>query len=404
MGEKIALGFHTCVDYELHWDTEVMEALIRKFDIHDNELRIEPESDSERMLLISCLAHMKSGTGGEIVPAEATICNDFAEHFSYKVTLGGTATRAAIALHCLGYRSVLQTSCYNKHVAQLIPSGIQVVPGVAPNENDIYPHIILQYAGGIRIHANDIDFVTPRENRILISRDMTSLNIPVLPKTFGPMLSDTEVILLGCFSQVLDWDILKDRVKKTKELLTYLPKDAVVVLEDGCYIKKDFRYYVHQQLVPESHVLSMNEDELQEYIGKRINILNPEAMQKALEYVAQNSGAKILVVHSAAWALAYGSNAAMMKQALIGGVTTAGSRFRVGDALNPEAYAETQSMVDKAEGLAFCQQMHQLLGDRICCIPSKNLSCVKNPTIVGLGDSFAGGLLPGLLKRNRNKN
>lgn len=402
MGEKIALGFHTCVDYELRWNTEVVEALVKELDIHDSELRIEPETDSLRMLVISCLAHLKSGTGGEIVPTEAKICNDFASHFSYQVTLGGTATRAAIALHCLGYRSVLQTSCYNHHVEQLMPSSIRILPGVGPDEQDIQPHIILQCAGNVRIHANDIDFVTPRENRILISRDTTSLNIPVLPEAFGPMLSDAEVLLLGCFSQVLDWDILKDRVKKTKALLTYLPKDAIVVLEDGCYIKKDFRYYVHQQLIPVSHVLSMNEDELQEYIGKRINILDSKAMAHALDYVAQNSGAKILVVHSASWALAYGPDAAMMKQALIGGVITAGSRFRVGDALNPQAYAQTQAMADKAEGIVFCKQMKQLLGDRICCVPSKDLSSVKNPTVVGLGDSFAGGLLPGLLKENRN--
>ena len=401
MGEKIALGFHTCIDYELHWDTEVVEALIREFNIHDSELHIDPETYSLRMLVISCLAHLKSGTGGEIVPTDAKICNDFAENFSYRVTLGGTATRAAIALHCLGYRSVLQTSCYNRYVEQLMPSSVQVLPGAGPDEQDIQPHIILQCAGGIRIHANDIDFVTPRENRILISRDTTSLNIPVLPDAFGPMLVDTEVLLLGCFSQVLDWDVLKDRVEKIKHLLTHLPKDAIVVLEDGCYIKKDFRYYVHQQLIPNCHVLSMNEDELQEYIGRRINILDPASMQEALKYVAQNSGAKILVVHSAAWALAYGQDAAMMKQALIGGVTTAGSRFRVGDALTPQVYAQTQAMADKADGVIFCEQMKQLLGDRICCVPSKDLSSVKNPTVVGLGDSFAGGLLPGLLKENR---
>lgn len=28
MNEKIALGFHTCVDYELKWDTQVAEAQI----------------------------------------------------------------------------------------------------------------------------------------------------------------------------------------------------------------------------------------------------------------------------------------------------------------------------------------------------------------------------------------
>ena len=39
MGEKIALGFHTCVDYELDWDLSVIEGLIRKFDVRRSEIR-----------------------------------------------------------------------------------------------------------------------------------------------------------------------------------------------------------------------------------------------------------------------------------------------------------------------------------------------------------------------------
>ena len=51
--------------------------------------------------------------------------------------------------------------------------------------------------------------------------------------------------------------------------------------------------------------------------------------------------------------------------------------------------------------MTFCQQMRQRQGERICCVPCKDLSHVTNPAVVGLGDSFAGGLLPGLLKENR---
>ena len=29
MNERIALGFHTCVDYELKWDTQVVEEQIK---------------------------------------------------------------------------------------------------------------------------------------------------------------------------------------------------------------------------------------------------------------------------------------------------------------------------------------------------------------------------------------
>ena len=52
--------------------------------------------------------------------------------------------------------------------------------------------------------------------------------------------------MLGCFSEILESKILEDRVAKTKKLWESLPEHAVTVMEDGCYVKKEFRYYVHR--------------------------------------------------------------------------------------------------------------------------------------------------------------
>lgn len=299
MGKKIAMGFHTCVDYELVWDTAVAEEAIRAFDIHAAELKVYHEVASERELWIGCLALLQAGIGGEMMPQDPKVCIDFSDRFRYEITLGGTATRAAIVMDKMGYGSALQTSRYNRHVERLMPKLVEVLPGVPADHNDIYPHVVLQCAGGVRVHANDIDFVTPRENRILITSDLDSLHIPVLDQAFGAMLGDCEVFLMGCFSEILDRDILVDRVEKTRRLFTHLPEDALIVLEDGCYVKKDFRYYVHEQLCPHAHILSMNEDELQEYIGRRIDILDPDAVIPALETVHKNSGIPLVLVHAA---------------------------------------------------------------------------------------------------------
>lgn len=400
MSERIAMGFHTCVDYELVWDTQVVEEQIRAFDIHADELRTDIKVDSERAIWISCLAHFKEGVGGEMVPTVSEDCERFADHFKYEITMGGTPTRAAIILDRLGYDTVLQTSCYNKHVKRLMPSRVNVLPGVEEGDK-IYPHVVLQCKGGIRIHANDIDFITPRENRILISRDVDSLNMPILPEKFGKMIENAEVFLLGCFSEVIDEEILKNCLEKTKKLFSYLPEDAIVVAEDGCYVIKEFRYYAHEQLAPVIDVLSMNEDELQEYIGKKIDILNPEAVKEAVEFVYDRSGIRTILVHSAAWALAYGERALHMAKALEGGVTTASTRFRLGDHFTVQDYEDTKSISEKVDSIKFCERLKEMLGDKISCIPCKDLSYVENPTVVGLGDSFAGGLLPGLLKENR---
>ena len=174
-------------------------------------------------------------------------------------------------------------------------------------------------------------------------------------------------------------------------------------MEDGCYVVKEFRYYVHKQLAPVTDILSMNEDELQEYIGKRIDILDPKAVLDAVETVHKNSGIKTILVHSAAWALAYGEKAHIMKNSLNGGIAMAGTRFRMGDVFTPEDYNETMQMPGRAESVRFCEDIKELSDNHICCVPCKDLRYVEHPTVVGLGDSFAGGLLPGLLKENRKE-
>jgi hypothetical protein len=44
--------------------------------------------------------------------------------------------------------------------------------------------------------------------------------------------------------------------------------------------------------------------------------------------------------------------------------------------------------------------LEQEYGENICCRPCKDLSFVEHPTVVGLGDAFAGGLVIGLLERD----
>ena len=396
MSNKIAMGFHTCVDYELIWDTEVVESLIEKFAIREDELLLDAPVHTERDAWIFCLAHLRAGIGGEIVPDDAQSVIDFAEHFERKETLGGTATRAAIVLDKLGYDTYLQTSCWNQHVENLLPEHITAIPG-AEDDGRIYPHVVLQCGKGVRIHAGDIDFVTPRENRMMISRDETSLDMPVVPEAFGPVIEDADVFLLGCFSEILERKILDRVIGKTEELLKYLPKKAVVICEDGCYVIKAFRYAVHEHLRQYFDVLSMNEDEMQEYIGRSIDILDVKAVSAAVKSVYESIGLDHIIIHSAKWALAYGKHPEKLKDALIGGATMASTRFRLGDDITREHYEETANLPNRADSEVFCEAIREVLGDRICIIPSKDMSHVEHPAVVGLGDSFIGGCLPGLV-------
>lgn len=396
MSGKIAMGFHSAVDYELTWDAGILQELARNYDIRNKELRTGFPVRSERDIVIVSLAHMAEGSGGEYMPATNEQCKEFASHFAYRRTIGGTATRAAIALSKLGYESTLSMCCCNHVIKELLPPEIHRFSNVGEGDTDIYPHVILSYPGHVQIKVNDIEFTAPRENRVMFSNDADALNMEV-SKAFSSELTDTKVFLLGCFSEVMEKDILKDRMEKTAYLLDSLQPDAWAVFEDGCYINKELRYYVHSRLKARLDVLSMNEDEMQEFVGKKIDILDPEAVSEAVAFVYGQVGVPILIVHSSSWALAYGKTPEKMEMALRGGVCLSATRFRCGDEFGMQEYHETERLSDKREGEVFCDGIKEILGGKIYCIPTKDLSFVGHPTVVGLGDFFAGGLLPGLL-------
>jgi ADP-dependent phosphofructokinase/glucokinase len=79
----------------------------------------------------------------------------------------------------------------------------------------------------------------------------------------------------------------------------------------------------------------------------------------------------------------------------------AATRFQWGDDFGEKEYEETKTLESKSVNKAFCEEIKKLAGDKICCVPCKDLDFVKHPTVVGLGDFFVGGLLPGLLVENR---
>lgn len=401
MGEKIALGFHTCMDFETVWSTETVEQMIEEFHVTEKDLKEKDiPIDSERALLIASLWHMKRGMGCELIPDTNQICLDFAGRFDYRITVGGTATRAAISISKLGYQSTIQLCCFNRRMLELLPEEIDYMIGVSHEQQEIYPHVILSYQAGVHIRANDIDFVTPRENRIMFSNDTDSMEIAVSPD-YVSKLQNAEVFLLSCFSEILDEEILKERVRCTNELLLSLPENAIVVMEDGCYIRKDFRMYVHRSLKNAVDILSMNEDELQEYIGREINIMDDGEVLAAVEEVYENAGVPTILIHSASWALTYGEKARKYEKALRSGIIMAGTRFRCGDNFGKEEYEETGRLLTKKESEVFCRRITERAAGKICCLPCKDLSFVENPTVVGLGDFFAGGLLPQLLVKQR---
>jgi ADP-dependent phosphofructokinase/glucokinase len=406
MPEQIALGLGDNVDYEIAWDSQVIEDLIIRHNIHAAELSTQQPIRTERDLVISILGFLQSGTGGERHVAESALVEEFAREFAMKVTLGGTSVRAAIAMRKLGYTSALHLVTINDHVRRLIP---QDSPYVCSNEQDSqYPHLIVQFDSGARICAGDIDLTAPRANRIIYHDDTDNVAMH-LSEDFGGLIAGAQVFLVSGFNAMRSRELLSERLATLRRIMAQLPAGAQVFFEDAGYYDPSFHPLIREALGARIDIFSLNEDELQGHLGRSVGMLDPRAVAAALEELHALIPAPVLVVHSMHWALAYMAGASptllsrphgtangRIARALKGGVTMATTRFRYGDDFSVENYRAVDTLPPNPQGAAFCEGMQALLGPLVCCVPVAQVE-QANATTIGLGDAFVGGFLPALL-------
>lgn len=393
MAEKIALGFGNNIDYEIVWHSEVFEDLILQYDIHDKELSMDIPVTCERDLVVSILGFLKSGNGGERFVAWSDILEQFAGHFANKVTLGGTPVRAAIAMRKLGYTSALHLVTINDDVRRLIP---QDSPYVYSNSTEnSSPHLIVQFPNDTRVKAGDIEIHTSRANRIIYSNDYDTI-VMNINEGFSKLVTEARIFLVSGFNTMQSKELLAKRLESVLRIMEKLPADALVYYEDAGFYDPGLGKLIHQTLADRIHIYSLNEDELQMHVGRKLDLLNAVQIKEALVELQRLIPVPLIVVHSMYWAIAYGENAESVLKALKGGVTMGTTRFCCGDDFTVENYEEIERLPPNPEGVLFANELTKLLGDRICCVPVVHVEG-SNATTVGLGDAFVGGFLPALL-------
>lgn len=393
MKERIVLGIGNNIDYEVVWSSQVLERLIVQHSIHDEELLPGKAVCSERDLVVSILGFLKYGSGGECFVASVEILEAFARNFESRITLGGTSVRAAAAMRKLGYTSALHLVSINDHVRELLPPDCPYVCSAV--EEKVYPHLIIQFCKGARVKALDIDLCASRSNRIIYVNDRDN-TILALSGDLAGLVSEAKVFLVSGFNAMQSRALLAGRLSTLLQILEKLPTDAYIVYEDACFHDASLSRQVRDALMERVSVYSLNEDELQGYLQRTLDLLDPLHMKEALADIHRMIPVPALVVHTQYWALAYGENAGFFSKALRGGIIMAGTRFRVGDDFTVADYEETERSPLQQEGAAFAGELSRLLGDAVCCLP-----CIQaeeaNATTVGLGDAFVGGFLPALL-------
>jgi len=395
MKERIAAGFGNNIDYEIVWNSEVIEELITRYNIRNSELDVNRVITCERDLVISILSFLKLGSGGERFVSSSEIIEQFSEKFAKKVTLGGTSVRAALAMRKLGITTALHLVTINDDVRRLLPPNC---PYVCSNSHDTsYPHLIVQFDKATRVKANDIDICAPQANRLIYHSDADNIAMR-LNEDFADLITDAEVLLVSGFNAMQSETLLRNRLETVLKMMEKLPRNAVVFCEDAGYYEPRFSQIVYYTLGKRLTILSLNEDELQGYLNTRLDLLDVLQVKEALVNLRKLFPVPTLVVHTRHWALAYGKDVEAFLPALKSAVTMATTRFCFGDDFTVEQYTSVEALPPREENARFADALNKLSDGTICCVPVAHVEPAI-PTTVGLGDAFVGGFLPELLAR-----
>lgn len=398
---RVLLGLGGCVDYELRLTAGVLEELITSYGVVAAELRSPAVVTSERDLVVSILSYVARGGGGEHFVGSAPALGAFADRFPHRETLGGTSVRAGILMSRLGIPSTLHLVSVNDTVRRLLPDGTDHIGGGA--EDTFYPHLIVQYDRGLTVRAGDIDITAPSPNRLIYVNDPANAEMP-LTGDLGDRLAAARVFLISGFNAMRDEAELGARLAALRDHMRRQPPDAITYFEDAAYHEPAFSRRVREALLPEIDVYGLNEDEVQAYLRRTVDLLDPADVADALIDLHALIPVPTLVLHTRFWALALGAGektealgAGDFTEALDTGTVMAATRYRHGDDFTDADVERLRALPRRPESVAFAAALRERMGAVVRCVPAFRLDVV-NPTTVGLGDTFVGGFLAALAR------
>lgn len=386
---KILLGLGGTVDFEIEWDAMVLGALARSFEISLDELTGQQPIDSQRSLLVSILTYLREGSGGERHVSSSELITEFASHFEYKVTLGGTGVRAGIALAQFGVSSVAHLVSIDENVRRLLPPEVSYL--CSATEDIFDPHLIIQYPADATVELTDGAIRTGQTTRLIYAHDVANRELVFHPQLEN-LVSTCDVFLACGFNGVRDEGVLDDRLTRIVNAIDRRALETFIFFEDAGYHIAGFASTVRREVARRVSVYSMNEDELQELLGRRVALLDGEDVGTALSAVHKLLDARNTLVHTQHWAALVGPDATDLQSALEMGVLFAATRFRVGDAFSRAAVEETKSWPSSALPADFIHALSAVIKDPIAFKLGFSID-IKESTTIGLGDTFAGGFI-----------
>jgi len=315
MGQSptVVLGLGGCLDFEIVWATSVVQSLADRYAVTAAEVDCHLVVDDERDLLRSVLGFMRDGVGGERFVAKPEVVEAFGAHFPGRVTLGGTSLRAAAAMNQHGLPSTVHLVSVDDRMRALLPHRTAYISSA--DRDSRQPHLIVQYPAGARIILADGAIVATRANRLIYVNDAPNREM-VLSPGLGRLLESADVFLVSGLNSVQDMDTLQTRLTELRALMDHIPSTSLVVFEDAGYHVPQTRARVRDALIDRVDVYSMNEDEMEDLLGHRVDLLDPAEIGAAALEITAAVKAPTIVVHTQYWSLAVGLESERFRNAL----------------------------------------------------------------------------------------
>ena len=393
--DLLVLGLGGTVDYEISWDNRIVEELVDLYKIGLQDLTKSEAISSERELVCTVLSYMANSSGGETQVTDPRVVKEFGDRFEKRITLGGTGVRAALAMQGFGVAATQHLVSIDENVRRLLPANSKYICSADSDSFD--PHLIIQFNEASAVKVQDTIIRATKADRIILTCDPPN-ELLLISKELPAALMKARLFLISGFNSIHDEEVLAQRLEQVKKDAEVIQEGGLIFFEDAGYHRPEFRNIVMKSVSQYCSFFSLNEEELQNYLGRKVDFLSVDSVVKALTEITTFIPVPILIIHTKAWSAILGSGFMKYQECVESGMIMATTRYIYGDSFSIENFESTKKLPRNTDSSTLAKAINRGLGNSGVFIPAYEVNCLT-PTTIGLGDSFVGGFL---LELSRN--
>ncbi len=387
--EEVVLGLGGTIDFEIVWSNEVFQRLVDSYGISLREIQKSIVIESERELVCNILAHFRDSCGGETQVSDSEIVKTFSERFAKRITLGGTGVRAAIAMKKFGQTTLQHLVSIDDNVRRMLPEGTKYISSA--DHDTLDPHLIVQFDSRARVRVEGVVIATTKPDRLILTCDPPN-EILKLSHELPRVLEKSRIFLISGFNSIHERPLLEQRLVEIADYSRSCPDNAVIFFEDAGYHRDEFRGAVMKSIAALTTFYSMNEEELQRYLDRKVDYHDSRSVVSALTDILSLIDVPILIIHTKDYSVIIGKDYEKYVSCAISGMTMATTRYIYGDNFTVANFQEVgasprNQLISKIES-----EVNRQISDWGCLLPAFEVNC-DSPTTIGLGDTFVGGFL-----------